>query len=198
MTGAIGGVAGNVLQGARSLMATAPTDLELIDETLRGYKRSFGRLVERYSALCYRIFQQLGIRNGEVIRDLMQDSFIRAYQGLSGFNRQQLFRPWLLTICRNVGFNYFRRQSLERNTSLMQPHDQQQNDPQATAIKRTVVDAALERLDAIPREIVALKYFLDLTCHEIAEIMNLPEGTVKSHLFHARMRLLEIMAEDPR
>jgi RNA polymerase sigma-70 factor, ECF subfamily len=178
-------------------MATEASDLELINETLGGHNRSFGTLVERYSALCYRIFLQLGINNSEVIRDLMQDSFIKAYQNLSRFDRQRSFRPWLLTICRNVGFNHYRRQTLERNASTLL-HRQPSHDPQDQAVQRTVVDAALERLESVPREIVAYKYFLDLTCQEIAEIVDLPEGTVKSHLYHARMRLLEILAEDPR
>lgn len=168
----------------------APADLELVKMHLAGSKEAFDRLVSRYSRLCHYYFLQRCRCDLETTKDLVQEAFERVFGNLHKLNSDSHFRAWLMTICRNLAINSLRRRressaGADELSSMCISFDR--------AEKAYMIQKALTCLPDRQREIIDLKYYADLPCSEIASVMDIPEGTVKSELFYARIRLAELL-----
>jgi RNA polymerase sigma factor (sigma-70 family) len=178
---------------------------ELIRKCRAGDHRSYEPLVRAHEAEARRV--ALGIlRDTDAAEDAVQDSFIKAYRGLSGFETGRAFRPWLLRIVRNQCRDMLRRgkagPALERITPLLEERVADQGeDGEAAARRREAQDAlwaGLGRISVEHREVLVLKELDGLGYAEISEALGVPEGTVASRLYHARRALrsaLEAMGE---
>lgn len=131
--------------------------------------------------------------------DIAQETFVRAYKALKGFDIERPLRPWLLRIASNLAHNRYRsigrylsaltrfaRQDLERIKSItIHPEDNSQ-----------VLWQAVQQLARPFQEVIYLRYFLDMSESEMAETLEVPAGTVKSRLHRAISKLREIIEHD--
>lgn len=124
----------------------------------------------------------------ETACDLCQEAFTRAYKSLATFVLEKPFKPWLMTICRNLAFDH-KKELKKRNLSLLQQPAFTESSSEAVA-SRLDLRTAIQSLPERQKEVIEMHYFWDLTCLEIGEILSLPTGTVKSDLFLARKQLL--------
>jgi RNA polymerase sigma-70 factor (ECF subfamily) len=180
------------------------SDAELVQQALAGSQAACHDLVGRYATPAVNLATRL-VRNHAVAEELAQEAFERAFQKLSTYDQQLRFASWFFQILHNVTIDYLRRKrpptvSLEEWEELgyagMEPASAE-TAPDVLAEQAAVaraVDAALYLIRPEYREAVVLRYHEDLSVQEIAEIMAVPAGRVKTYLFRARKELASILS----
>lgn len=142
--------------------------------------------------------------------DLVQDTFLRAYRSWDQYTRGTRAKSWLFTICRNLFLRG--RERAQRHDALVEKHTSRDDglpdpvnplwstldsvDPEADFFDSIVDEEILRAVDALPEEfrsVVLLSDLEGLSYQEIAEIVEVPVGTVKSRLFRGRRRLQEAL-----
>ena len=172
------------------------TDNELVERTLTGEVRSYEELVRRYERLVGRVIYPYAGREAAV-EDLVQETFLRAYDRLSTFNPEYRFKTWLLAIGNNLGIDTLRRRRevVEFNPEF---HAPLARGPEAAAaeadLARSVQDAVMTLPETYSVPLV-LRYAESLTYAEIAEVLGITVPALKSRLFRARNMLAERLEE---
>lgn len=171
----------------------------MIARVAAGERDLFRVLVARYGALAQRTALLCGA--GADADDVVQEAFVAAYRALQRFRTQEAFRPWLLRIVINKAHNTVRGRQRARalaervagwHTGVLG------DEPVSNALtveRRDALVRALGDLRAADREILALRYLLDLSEAETATALRLPKGTVKSRTARALERLRGVLAD---
>lgn len=175
-------------------------DASLIAATLAGDTAAFGRLVQLYQDRLYNsLLRVLG--SADDAADIVQDAFVQAYVKLDSFRGGSAFYTWLYRIAFNLAMSHLRRghkeASLDQMKSLLgsEPADGQ---PTADAgvlqqERADLVHAALAELSIEHRQILVLREIEGCRYDEIAEVLELPVGTVRSRLFRARLEMRDLL-----
>jgi RNA polymerase sigma-70 factor (ECF subfamily) len=172
-----------------------PEDAALAERAKRGDARAFEELVRMYQDIAFRT-AFLFTRSAADADDAAQDGFVKAWAALPRFRSGAPFKPWLLRIVANEARN--RRRSAGRRAELVlraaaaQPPGDAAPSPEGAALERDQRRELLERVTALAerdREIIACRYFLELSERETAEVLAVREGTVKSRTARALARL---------
>lgn len=179
----------------RSPLQTAEDDL--VRRARLGDQDAFRQLVEVYGTLTERTARVL-LADRSDAEDAVQEAWLDAWRGLRGFELGRPFRPWLLTVVGNRCRMVARRRkpsSVPFDDTLYERLDSL-SEPQANpfgAIEEYYEDLqeAVEALEAQHKRLLALRYFADLQLEEIAEVLNVPLGTVKSRL-HRTLHTLRL------
>lgn len=170
-------------------------DAQLISRTLAGQTAAFGQLVEKYQDRLYNTVVHVA-GNAEDAQDVVQEAFVQAYLKLDTFQGASAFYTWLYRIAFNVAATHRRRRgsrrAAEQAARTQMPSPSVENGPADQVLRDErcrQVRQALSQLGAEHREILVLRE-IDGCCYEtIAEILELPVGTVRSRLHRARMEL---------
>jgi RNA polymerase sigma factor (sigma-70 family) len=175
---------------------------ELVTRALGGDVGAYEELVRLYAEIGFRT-AYLVLGGAADAEDCCQEAFLKAYRALGRFRAGEPFRPWLLQIVANEARN--RRRSAGRRQHLLElaAGDARQADsapsPESAVLaaedQRLLLEA-VNRLDDDDRQVIACRYFLELSGQETAAVLDCPEGTVKSRLSRALARLRERMAVD--
>jgi RNA polymerase sigma-70 factor, ECF subfamily len=176
-------------------------DAPLIAATLAGDTAAFGRLVGLYQDRIYNsLLRVLG--SAEDARDITQDAFVQAFVKLKSFRGSSAFYTWLYRIAYNLAMSHARRErtmvSLDgvKASWGSEPLDGQPA-PDADVLRREQVElvhAGLAALSLEYRQVLVLREIDGCRYDEIAEILELPVGTVRSRLFRARLQLRDHLA----
>jgi RNA polymerase sigma-70 factor (ECF subfamily) len=174
---------------------------EIIKKVLAGDHNAFGTLVEAYQDRVYNLALRM-CGNPDDAMDLSQEAFFRAWRGLSGFQQECAFSTWLFRLTANVCLDWLRAKKRRPTVSLTvadEDGDEVQMDipdpckgPEEllmAAEDRNALAKAMNELPVEYREILTLRAINDMSYTEIAEVLKLPEGTVKSRLARARIAL---------
>lgn len=168
-----------------------PTDGDLVHRAKRGDEFAFGQLVERHQTASYAVALSVTGRH-EDAEDAAQESFLVALQRLNECRSPERFAGWLMTIVRNRSRNLVRRESL-RHTDQVTPGVQSlvptPDRIAETSELRGRLKEALAALPEVQRQIVLLHDLEGWKHREIADRLELPSGTVRSHLHFARKAL---------
>lgn len=177
-------------------------DRRLIAECLAGRRDAFGELVSRYQARLYNAVFRL-VDHPEDAADVTQDAFLNAYQSLHTFKGDAEFYTWLYRIAFNSAVTLKRKKratvSLERvgSDGPLDPDDPSEYvQPGADLLRdedEQLLRTALSRLSHEHREVLILKEIEGLRYEEIAAILGVPIGTVRSRLHRARLELRELL-----
>jgi RNA polymerase sigma-70 factor (ECF subfamily) len=177
-------------------------DARLVDLARDGDVRAYEELVTRYRELAYRVAWFVTRDRGEA-EDATQEAFVKAYHALPRFRPAAPFKPWLLQIVANEARNRVR--SSRRREALAARAAAASRDaapsPEAAALaleERTLLLGALERLPERDRLVVAYRYLFDLSEAEMADVLAVRPGTVKSRLSRAMTRLRTELVADQR
>ena len=181
-------------------------ELDLVRAAQSGDQGAFGRLVEQNQSkiysLCYRM-----TGNPEDAADLTQEAFLNAWRGLSGFGGQSAFSTWLYRLASNACIDFLRRE--KRRGSLSMTLEDEDEDRQADLPDqrwsperelerkevRQALQAGLSALSPEHRQVLLLREAEGLSYQEIAQVLDLEEGTVKSRIARARMALKEFLVK---
>ncbi len=180
---------------------SAVADATLISRTLAGEPAAFGELVLRYQDRLYNSLVRV-LGSAEDARDAVQEAFVQAFVKLESFRGSSAFYTWLYRIAFNQAMSHARRkrptQSLDdgRADRGREPVDgQPAPDARLDASERaTQVHRALAELSAEFRQVIVLREMDGCKYEEIAEMLELPIGTVRSRLFRARLELRDRLA----
>jgi RNA polymerase sigma-70 factor (ECF subfamily) len=181
----------------------APTDeSELVSRAARGEVPAYEELVRRYQGIAHRTAYLIAGGAAQA-DDAAQAGFVKAYRALGRFDRSRPFRPWLLRIVANEARNLrraeARRASLELRAARQEPEAVPGPESEAASReRREVLLAAVNRLAAADREVIAMRYFLELSEAEMATMLGVAAGTVKSRLSRALTRLRAIVEPEER
>lgn len=178
------------------------TDAELVGKTRAGDNKAFEGLVRRYQKLVYNVIYQM-IRNHDSAADLTQDTFLKAYRALPGFDTDKSFKPWLLKIATNATLNSIRDRKGQQSLEQLLEQNPQAEPASTEDLEREVewrvsqhmLFDALGQLPIQQRKVFILRYQQDLPYEEIADISELTVSSVKSLLFRARENLRKLLTE---
>lgn len=174
-----------------------PQERFLIQQCLSGNQEAFRRLIEPHQDFVFRVALSI-LGNREEAEEAAQDAFVRAYRGLGSFSGKVPFQAWMYRIAVRTALNVRRRRRRRLFERLTPPAwfggvpSSETETPDALFAKRDARIRLREIIDRLPaklHEVVVLTYLQELACGEIAEILNIPEGTVKSRLYRAREKL---------
>ena len=165
--------------------------------------KAFAELVDRHKQGVFALLRRL-LGRSEEVEDVAQNVFLAAYRGLPSFQGKAKFGTWIFRIAYNQGCSALRRISSRRLREQQEPAWDGEDGPArepADRAARSPEDGTLAgqiwgmvgRLPTALRAIVELHYGSGLSYPEIAEITDLPLGTVKTHLFRARGKLREML-----
>lgn len=130
------------------------------------------------------------LNNEELAEDILQETFIAVHQSMQKLQHISSPKAWMLSIAHNKMVDYLRKkQILVSPLNLELGQDTCEND------SNLFVQEALGQLPDIERTIIYGLYVEGLTCHELSQILNIPEGTVKSKAYYARKRLYQWLQE---
>jgi RNA polymerase sigma-70 factor (ECF subfamily) len=172
-------------------------DLELIARWKGGDERAATELVERHSAALARFAVSSGERNE--IDELVQDTFVRAFNSLDGFRGESSFRTWLFTIERRLLLDRRRTEKRRRDRTEVQEGDAS---TEYDALDTVVADEtqkrlrnAVERLSPTQKEVFSLRVSEGLSYKEIAEAVGTTEGAARVHYHNAMRAVKEFLDE---
>lgn len=170
---------------------------ECVSRSQRGEGKAFSELVARYQDRIYRYLVRL-TRSEDDALELTQETFLRAYQGLAGWRPKAQFSTWLFLIARNLAFDLLRRNKSVEFLPLDEDDMTADPGPEPDAALETVqryrmLESALARLPVEHREILLLREIEEMSYEDIAAVLNLNTGTVKSRIARARAALLDKM-----
>jgi RNA polymerase sigma-70 factor (ECF subfamily) len=175
-------------------------DQRLIAECLRGRPDAFGHLVQRYQDRLYNTVYRL-VDNPEDAQDVVQDAFIHAYQSLTTFKGDSLFYTWLYRIAVNTAISWRRKQRsvlrLQMEAGGLEPADLSEESRPGHALEQAEegqrVQAALAQVSAEHRAVLILKDIEGQKYETMAEVLQVPIGTIRSRLHRARLELREVL-----
>ncbi|MFQ5589976.1 MAG: RNA polymerase sigma factor [Phycisphaerae bacterium] len=179
----------------------APTDEQLLKDYLRGDTASFELLVRRHAHELY----QFAVRftcDSVVAEDVVQDTFLQVHTSAASFDPQRCFKPWLFTVAANKARDSLRRRKRRRElpfdaqvsgdddgganfVALLASEEDAPDEGLLLEDKRRIVRLAVDRMPAVLREVLILAYYHRFPYRDIAEIVGIPLGTVKSRLHAA-------------
>jgi RNA polymerase sigma-70 factor, ECF subfamily len=178
---------------------TEQDDLLLVAASKNGDQDAFAQLVQRYQRrvfnLVYRMLQQY-----EEATEITQETFLAAWQGLPAFRGDARFTTWLYRIAYNCSLKQLelrkRDRALQVALEAEQVLEDTDNENRANAEidardRQALIQEHLSHLPAKYRIVLILRHLQDMTYEEMAEILTMPIGTIKTHLFRARNLLKE-------
>lgn len=178
----------------------------LIHKTIHGDTGSFGKLVDRYQHQIYNLALRM-VENREDARDVAQETFIKAFNSLSSFRYESGFKTWLFRIASNTCLDYLRRRNRDSTRRIERPPEESRNiietipsgdlTPEENIIRKEKEAAVKKALDSLPegyRLPLVMHHYQKLSYREISKAMNIPERTVATRLYRAKMMLREIIA----
>ena len=202
---------GNDREGRRTGSSSPePSDEALMRRFQQGDGEAFRVLLERHRRGVYNfVLRHVGDRS--VAEDLLQDCFLRVVQGASSFKVESKFTTWLYTIARNLCVDHGRKMKFRRHRSLDQPMGS--DDDNASLLDRIADERsqtdraaigselqarlarAIETLREDQREVFLMRQYSNLPFKEIAQIVGVPENTVKSRMRYALEHLRRALSE---
>jgi RNA polymerase sigma-70 factor, ECF subfamily len=180
-----------------------PDDQRLIAECLQGRSAAFGELVRRYQDRLFNTVHRL-VGNAEDAQDVVQDAFIHAYQSLRSFKGDSQFFTWLYRIAVNTAISLKRKQRVvyslrggHAEDGGSEPIDHSEFSRPEHALEKTEqvrrIQEALHRLSPEHRTVLVMKDIDGQKYEAMAEVLDVPIGTIRSRLHRARIELRDIL-----
>jgi RNA polymerase sigma-70 factor (ECF subfamily) len=171
-------------------------DQTLIAQALAGRPEAFGTLVERYDRAVYHLAYRT-LRDQEEARDAAQEAFFKAYRSLHTFKPGAKFSTWLFAIAYHGCCDRLSRRKRYSNEELPERADPGAG-PESEAIANDEARRLRAAIEALPekyRSVITLYHLQGRQYEEIAQVLGMPMGTVKTHLFRAKEQLRRILNE---
>lgn len=184
-------------------------DAELVASAKAGDLAAFERLFTKYHARVYNLIYRM-VGNEDDAQDLTQETFVRCHRALPSLKAVDFFLPWLWRVATNICRDHARRRARRQTWSL----DSEITDDEGTKMSREIEDDSLDpprllrrseiadrvqdaigKLSVDRRIVVILHHLEDMPVNEIAEILSVPVGTVKSRLARARDDMSEMLSD---
>jgi RNA polymerase sigma-70 factor (ECF subfamily) len=188
---------------------TREDEKRLVEKASGGDAAAFETLVAENQTRVYNLALRL-VGNEQDALDMSQEAFIKAFTYIGSFRGESRFSVWLYRLTTNVCLDFLRSQSRRAHGSLTQAGDEDEEGreleipderftPQSMAERRELREAVRRNLEKLPpdyKAILILREIEALSYEELAETLDLQQGTVKSRLFRARKKLCQVLLSD--
>ncbi|MDX1671611.1 MAG: sigma-70 family RNA polymerase sigma factor [Balneolaceae bacterium] len=178
--------------------ASSREDDLLVTRARGGDEQAFKELVDKYErALFYHILKM--VKDREQVEDLVQEAFVKAFDNLNSYSTEYAFSTWLYRIATNHTIDYLRKKKLqtmsidepvktrEGEMQMQLPAEDAETDRDIIRKQRQeMVQDAIEDLPPKYRKVIEMRHMEEKSYQEIADVLELPLGTVKAHIFRAR------------
>jgi RNA polymerase sigma-70 factor (ECF subfamily) len=178
-----------------------PTDQELVANALRD-KQEFSKIIERYQEPLRRYIMRLGCRDANDSQDILQETFIKVYLNLNGYDAELKFSSWLYRITHNETMTFFRKKKVQ--PVLLQHEDVVrllENIADETDVSHSLhreqdkkkITEALWGLKAPYRNVLVLRFLEEKSYGEISDILKIPNGTVATLINRGKKQLKKVL-----
>lgn len=179
------------------------SDQDVVHRTLKD-RHMFRILVQRYQDALLRYIRRIGCTDPEAAKDILQESFIKAYLNLNDYDATFSFSTWIYRITHNETMSHFRKQrnrpqavADESSLYLFETIPDELDIAGETDLKMRgqAVSAALSKLKPQYREVLVLRFFEDKSYDEIGDILQIPHGTVATYIARGKKDLQTLLKE---
>lgn len=179
----------------RRVPSMEENDKDLVAQCLNGNKQAFEQLAEKYARRMYAVAYRF-MCNQEDARDVVQESFLSAYNGLDRYDPKHKFVTWLLAITTKQSLYRLRQRKRLRRHNMPLKEDRvgttvTPDRELEQRAQRQQIEDTLESLPEKYKAILILRHFENMSYEDIAEAMGLPLGTVKTNIYRARRAFTE-------
>lgn len=187
--------------------ASSIEDDKYISEALKGREDSYKKLVDKYDRPIYFHIRKM-IKQQEMVEDLVQEVFIKAFKNLKSYNHEYAFSTWLYRIATNHTIDYLRKKKLQTfsindpvktkdgEMEVQLPDNSFATDaPIIKSERKAIVQHAIANLPEKYRKIIKMRHIGELSYDEISVELDIPLGTVKAHIFRARELLYKALID---
>lgn len=187
--------------------ASSREDDQLVKRAVGGDEQAYRELVEKYErALYFHILKM--IKDKEQVEDLVQETFVKAFDNLKSYSTNYAFSTWLYRIATNHTIDYLRKKKLqtmsiddpvktkEGDMRMQLPDESAETDRKIIRKQRqNMVREAIKDLPPKYRRVIEMRHMEEKSYQEIADVLELPLGTVKAHIFRARELLYKLLKD---
>lgn len=187
-------------------IASNSEDIALVTAILNGQTNLYSKIQKKYNRMINSVIRRV-VHNELEIQDLVQETYIKAYNALSGYDTKYSFSSWLMKIATNHAIDFLRKKKLETISLSSQSSDNDEDDffiqiPDSESLpdqklSQKEFSATINKIiDSMPenfRQIIILRYQQELDYNEIAELLAIPLGTVKATLFRAKKMMYALL-----
>lgn len=167
--------------------------IELVEASKGGDKIAFSKLIEKVKYKLYKTGMAI-LKNDDDTCDAIQETLIQAYQSIRTLKNNEFFTTWIIRILINKSYDIIRKNS--KVLSIEEKIIDTQNTYYELYSQESSLEYVLNMLDKDLKLVTVLYYYDDLSITTISEILNIPEGTVKSRLSRAREKIYTILKEE--
>jgi len=171
-------------------------DVQLVTASKNGDQDAFSLLVQLYQRRVFNLIFRM-LQDYEEASEVTQEAFLAAWQGLSSFRGEARFSTWLYRIAYNCALKQLDARKREKalHTALQAEQTSESTDPKDALLElldnQEMIQKQLSQLPPKYRIVLILRHLQDMTYEEMAEVLTMPVGTIKTHLFRARNLLKE-------
>ena len=186
------------------------TDQEIVALAREGREAAYRELIRRYERPVFSLILRM-VRDRQLAEDLAQETFIKALNAIGSYRPEFKFSSWIFKIANNAAIDHLRRRELDTLSIDGAPHATSAEDIEATALQigdrgetplaelearelGTAIESAIGRLRPEYRSCIMLRHVEGLAYEEIAQLLDLPLGTVKTYIHRARHELRDMLA----
>ena len=190
------GSAGLINMGEMALPGAS--DFELVARAQHGDQRAFEKIIERHHDMVFAVVRSI-LGDRDEVEDTVQNVFIKIFRGLSGFQGRSKLSSWIYQVTRNEALNSAGRYRPEvvPVEDLAGPESAGPEEMYRDRRLRELLELYLARLEEPQRIALNLYYMGERSYNEIADIMNIPVGTVKTHIHRGKFELRRMMTRRP-
>ena len=176
---------------------TVHLEREMVTKAARGNREAFDALVDQHYEAVYAHAYRI-LRNSDDASDATQTTFVKALRSIAEFDVERPMRPWLYRICGNVCIDLARsrhrsNESIDKHAYMLESSDDLMDMAEQSEVREKILRAILN-LPEKYRRILILRHYEQMAVEEIADVLDAPEGTIKSWLFRARAMLRKELA----
>lgn len=192
----MGALTANAWPNVLERKVTETTDLELVRRAKKGDTGAFGELVRRHQQVVYNLSFRY-MRESALAEDMAQEAFLKGFRLLDGFRGDCSFSTWMYRVTCSVCLTELARRKKRGEVELKPVHE---GETESTAVEdgdmAEVVRRCVQQLPERYASIVTLYYLNEMPYEEIADIMEIPMGTLKTWMFRARKELRKIVEKE--
>lgn len=181
------------MHGIRRIPSSGFDD-QLIIAAKAGDKTAYGRLVKLYQSPIRGFLRQLTRQDFALADDLAQDTFILAFKRLETFRQEATFKSWLTSIAYKIFLQYIRKDKRRQNLMATTLETESEQGETARRDDKIDIDRALSLLKVEERTALSLNFREGMSHIEISHVMQIPIGTVKSHISRGRENLKTLLS----
>ncbi|MCK5033806.1 MAG: sigma-70 family RNA polymerase sigma factor [Calditrichia bacterium] len=182
-------------------------DSELISKAKSGDEYALEELLGKYKIAVYNLVYRM-VKDKQEAEDLTQETFIKTFKSLPSFNEEYAFSTWIFKIATNNCIDFFRKRKLKtysidkpiqyKTSEIQQDHPDTDPNAEKSMLAEERSELIKKAIDSLPKkynEAIVLRHMKEKSYEEIAEMLNLPLGTVKARIFRAREMLNKALKE---